>query len=172
MSTTGGRVRTCRHSSSFPAVVHRPLCSRCADARAIAAASHSYFLSLFTFGAVNAARRRFSGACALTLSHHRGQTIDDAAVRVPDSPKSSAAGFAFDRHRRCATAFAMTTGAGCAGPSIRFGTSRVAHVRATETEWHRNRSVATSRGAWLPALICMGGFSSASGKERHDRRSC
>lgn len=43
-------------------------------------------------------------------------------------------------------------------------------IRATETEWHRNRSVATSRGAWLPALICMGGF--AQRQERHERRSC
>lgn len=43
-------------------------------------------------------------------------------------------------------------------------------IRATETEWHRNRSVATSRGAWLRALICMGGF--AQRQERHERRSC
>lgn len=43
-------------------------------------------------------------------------------------------------------------------------------IRATETEWHRKRSVATSRGAWLPALICMGGC--AQRQERQERRSC
>lgn len=37
-------------------------------------------------------------------------------------------------------------------------------IRAAKTEWHRNRSVATSRGAWLPALICMGGFARHQGK--------
>lgn len=67
-------MRTCGHSSSFPAVVHRPLCSRCADARAIAAASHSYFLSLFTFGAVNAARRRFFQELARSHRHITGSS--------------------------------------------------------------------------------------------------
>lgn len=37
-------------------------------------------------------------------------------------------------------------------------------IRATETEWHRNRSVATSRGAWLPGAHLYGRLRSASGK--------
>lgn len=101
LSTTGRRARTCGHSSSFPAVVHR-LCSCCAAERAITTASHSYFLSLFTFRAGKKKKKTQAGdfqklACTLTSP---GQTIDDAAVRVPGSPKRSTAGFTVDRHRR------------------------------------------------------------------------
>ena len=72
--------------------------------------------------------------------------------------------------RPLANGFHAAVGAGCAPPwSLVEHRSRCA-IRATETEWHRNRSVATSRGAWLPALICMGGF--ARRQERHERRSC
>lgn len=87
LSTTGTRARTRGHSPSFPAVLHRPLCSCCSDERAITTASHSYFLSLFTFRAGGGGDGTQAGdfqELARTLTSP-GQTIDVAAVRVPGS---------------------------------------------------------------------------------------
>ncbi|XP_056872372.1 uncharacterized protein LOC130515852 isoform X2 [Takifugu flavidus] len=98
--------------------------------------------------------RLFSGACA--YSHITGS--NDRRRGGPGPGPGLSKALHSGVHRRPSPAlrrplFPMTTGAGGAGPSIQFSTSHVAHIRATETEWHRNRSVATSRASCFVLML-------------------
>lgn len=171
LSATGRRARTCGHRPSFPAV-DRPLCSCCRRCDS----HHQRFTLLLSLPLHLQGCKYRTPPCFVVFfffffrslrsnsPHHRVER-STACRSGYRAPQGSSAGLAVDRHRRCAATFPMTTGDGCVGPCIQFSISHVAHIRATETEWHRNRSVATSRGAWLPALICMGGFARRQGRK-------
>lgn len=196
LSTTGGRRHgTHRHSSSFPAVAT----ARSADAAVALAArcqtkpspllhksTHTVrIVTVFTFWAVKS-----SNCCCVRSHSHittaaRRRALDSslpvAMTRGGSSPVRSGGWFLYSSSAMPAVVSALldhflmnSRDGGTWEPDVP-AVEPVEHqsrcaIRATETEWHRNRSVATSRGAWLPALICMGGF--AQRQERHERRSC
>ena len=57
-------------------------------------------------------------------------------------------------------------------PRIQLSIGHVAQYVLTEPEWHRKRSVATSRGAWLPGAHLYGRGFARRQEKRHERRSC
>lgn len=172
----------------LPAVLHGSLCRRCCVDRMLsngATTSASDTLSNSNgfrplgckYDELWRRRRRWGCAHTVTLRLRLGSSLSrwqrQGEGSRPESPQLlRGARRCLGKRQDCTsrTTIHATARAGCARRRSQLSIGHVAQMRATESEWHRKRSAATSRGAWLPALICMGGF--ARRQDGHERRSC